>query len=105
MRGYPKTLASREDYEYVAANFPPEQWKPDWQALLDSMCDWFYVRELADKSEGTIDATHKIEQGEDETGATTYTQYEWRVNPTCKLFRIGFTEAEVREKLEAVLGL
>lgn len=101
MRGYPKTLASREDYEYVAANFPPELWRPDWQNLLDTMCDWFFDRELADKSEGIEDATHKIEQSENETGTGTvrYVQYVWRVNPTCKLFRIGFTETEVRQKL------
>lgn len=102
MKGYPKTLASREDYEYVAANFPPELWRPDWQNLLDTMCDWFFVRELTDLSEGVTDDTHKVEVNEDETGAKTYTQYEWRVNPTCKLFRIGFTEQEVRDKLDSL---
>lgn len=102
MRGYPKTLASREDYVYVAENFPPEKWRVDWQDLLDTMCDWFFARELADKSEGIEDATHKIEVNENETGAKTYTQYEWCVNPTCKLLRIGFTEQEVRDKLDSL---
>ena len=102
MQGYPKTLASREDYEYVAANFQPEKWRADWQDLLDTMHDWFFVRELTDLSEGVTDDTHKVEVNEDETGAKTYTQYEWCVNPTCKLLRIGFTEQEVRDKLDSL---
>ena len=45
MRGYPKNLNTKKDYEYVRANFPAEEWKPDWQKLLDTMkdCHWVIV--------------------------------------------------------------
>ena len=99
MKGYPKTLSSREDYIYVAENFPRAQWAPDWQALLDSMRDWFFVRNLESREEGIEDATHKIETEERDDGTVVYTQYEYKVNETAKIFRIGFTEAEVRAKL------
>ena len=46
MVGYPKSLKTKEDYEYVRNNFPKEMWKKDFQALLDSSYDWFFVEKL-----------------------------------------------------------
>ena len=99
MKGYPSQLNSKEDYLYVRENFPREQWLPDFQALLDSYRDWFFVAHLERKEDGITDETHKVveSQGEDEEAAPTYDQYEFRENPTAKLFRLGFTVAEVEE--------
>ena len=43
MQGFPKTLNTREDYEYVRLNFAKELWAPEFQALLDSNYGWFFV--------------------------------------------------------------
>ena len=33
---YPKTLETREDYDYVIKNFPREMWLPDYKEVFDS---------------------------------------------------------------------
>lgn len=104
MRGYPKNLNTKKDYEYVRANFPAEQWKPDWQKLLDTMQDWFFEKTLKSADKGTTDDTHKIVESEQD-GEKTYAQYVLMVNPTCKLLQLGFTEAEVREALSESGGV
>lgn len=101
MKGYPKTLNTKEDYEYVRANFPAGQWKPDYQKLLDSMRDWVPVGKLDSEDGGIVDGTHKITE-ENSTGGDaekTYVQWELREIPTCKLKRLGFTVEEVQEAL------
>ena len=105
MRGYPDYLNTKEDYLYVHDNFPRELWLPDFQALLDSYMDWFFEKHLASRDEGIEDETHKIVESEteDDSGemVTTYDQYELRENPMAKIFRIGFTVAEVKALMEA----
>ena len=100
MKGYPKNLNTKADYEYVKANFPREAYLPSFQALLDTMNDWFFVKELAAEAEGITDETHKVlpmqETGGTDEAPKSWAQYEYRVNPTCKLLSLGLTEAEVR---------
>ena len=33
---YPRTLETREDYDYVIKNFPREMWLPDYKEVFDS---------------------------------------------------------------------
>ena len=106
MRGFPKNLNTKFDYEYVKENFPAELWVPEFQALLDSARDWFFVREVASEAAGITDATHKVIENTVTTGINettgepittiTYAQYEFKTNPTAKIFRIGYTENEVK---------
>lgn len=100
MRGFPKTLNSKADYEYIKDNFLAEQWKPEWQALLDSRMDWFNTGEVK-KGKGITDETHKVVEAEpvEEGGETIYYQFELRENPNCKLLTLGFTVAEVETAL------
>ncbi len=102
MRGYPKTLNTKEDYAYVKENFPEGQWKPDYQKLLDSMNDWVPVGKLDSEEGGTVDDTHKVteENNVGEGGEKTYVQWELQKIPTCKLYRLGFTEEEVRAAID-----
>lgn len=101
MRGFPKTLNSKTDYIYIKENFSAEQWKPAWQALLDSRLDWFNMGEV-EQEKGITDKTHKVVESEPvgESGATVFYQFELRENPTCKLLKIGFTVEEVEEALK-----
>lgn len=101
MKGYPKRLNTKSDYEYVRKNFPASQWVPDWQALLDTEKDWVPTGELESADAGITDDTHKVTEqtNTDEGGeaVTTYTQWELQIIPTCKLLRLGFTEEYVAE--------
>ena len=99
MKGYPHHLNTKADYMYVHANFPREQWLPDFQALLDSTHDWFFEKHLDTKDEGIEDDTHKIVKFENtETKEITYDQYVFKEYNNALLFRLGFTVDEV-EKL------
>ena len=99
MHGYPKWLNTKFDYEYVADNFPKEQWSPDWQALLDDMYQWISTGYLDYRSEGIEDETHRIEPYEREDGTTGYVQLEYKLDDHARIFQLGFTEEEVRNKL------
>lgn len=98
MRGFPKTLSSKEDYLYVKDNFSVEEWKPEWQKLLDNHQVWMPTGEVASEAAGVTDATHKVEKME-EDGKVTFMQYELQDNPEAKIYRLGFTVAEVEAAL------
>lgn len=98
MRGFPKTLSSKEDYLYVKEHFDREQWVPEFQALLDARMVWMPTGTVADESAGVTDATRKVVVDE-QADPKTYTQYELQENPDAKIFRLGFTVAEVQAAL------
>lgn len=100
MKGYPKFLSTKADYEYVRNNFPKEAWAKDFQDLLDTQYEWMYVKDLADGEIGLSDDTHKIEIDSEQFGGDgTRRQYEYVYNPNCKLVQLGYTEDEVKEFL------
>lgn len=103
MKGYPKHLNTREDYEYVIANFPPSEYLQDLRNLLNTD-DWFYVSTADSADELTTDDTHKVveELSRDEDGneVTKYVRYELRTNETAKIFQIGFTVDEVKALIQ-----
>ena len=99
MKGYPKHLNTREDYEYVHANFPSEKWLPSFKALLEGLTNWFFEKNLKTRDEGIEDETHKIVENTttDAEGieTTTYAQYVLKTDTNAKIFRMGYTVAEV----------
>ena len=103
MKGYPKFLNTKADYEFVRQNFEKAEWQGSFEELLATVKDWFFVKDLAAGEIGQSDETHKIivepaDQSAD--GKTHNYQYELKVNPKCKLLSIGYTVEEV----EAILG-
>ena len=98
MQGYPKHLNTKTDYIYVKDNFPREEWAKDWQALLDSRKNWFFVATLADEKDGVTDETHKVVKNDDGENVT-YSQYELRDDETADIYRLGFTVEEVQAAL------
>lgn len=98
MKGYPKHLNTKADYEYVMVNFPTEQWLPDFQKLLDSYQQWVTTGTVESEEAGVTDDTHRVisEQSEDNS-TTTYYQQELQQNPTAKIFRLGYTVSEVED--------
>lgn len=109
MRGFPKNLNTKFDYEYVVANYTDTAENKAktiraLQNLLDSVNGWFFVSHLTSADAGTTDDTHKVvevtENGSSEV--TGYDQYEYRENPNAKIFRIGYTVAEVEALIARV---
>lgn len=104
MEGYPKYLNTKADYIYVKNNFLCENWKPDFQRLLDDRLSWIN-QGLTTEVEGITDETHKVIEnkamGNEEE--TQYFQFEYTKDVGCKLFRLGFTVAEVEEILQEAI--
>lgn len=97
MRGIPKHLNSKADYEYMRQNFPREEWEPVFQHLLDTQKDWFYVKELAKGEIGLSDDTHRVVVDSGMNGQETKNyQYELRYNTDCTMAKLGYTEDEVK---------
>ena len=62
MRGYPSTLNSWEDVEYVVNNFPKAKWQADLERLIsdDETKAWYWVELLPIGKAGIVDDTHKV---------------------------------------------
>lgn len=89
MVGYPNTLNSREDYEYVKNHFPKSMWEQDFKNLLNTK-EWFNQGEIV--STGKSDSTHKVVT-DDQTGKRY--QYELVDDPNSKIYQLGYTVEEV----------
>lgn len=103
MQGFPKTLNTREDFEFVRSNFAKELWAPEFQALLDSNYGWFFVKELGEDEPGVIDDTHKVEEQRDTSGEAEKVvryQFEYREVENSKLKRLGYSVSEVQTLLQ-----
>jgi hypothetical protein len=98
MRGNPKHLNTKFDYEYIK-NQNLSGWQQQYQALLDNRLNWFKTADLAPEDAGVTDATNRVRTETDLDGTTIKYQQELQEDPNCKLFRLGFTQSEV----EAVL--
>lgn len=94
MVGYPKTLNTKDDYEFVKNNFPKDMWKDDFQDLLDTRYDWFNEGEVS--GEGVSDDTHKIVE---DTEANKKYQYVYKENMNCLMYQLGYTADEVESIL------
>lgn len=102
MRNFPKHLNSKFDYEYIRQHFPEEKWKPHWEKLLAERKQWYNVG-VVEEGQGIEDETHRVETygiTEGEEKRTELHQLELRDDPSAPFFRLGFTEAEVKEALE-----
>lgn len=101
MQGFPNHLNNRYDYEFIRAHFPPDRWRPAWRALLDGRFVWADAQELTDGQSGVADEDNRAVDlapaGPDKPRRRV--QQTRRENPAAKLFRLGFTVAEVLEAL------
>ena len=96
MIGNPKYLNTRFDYEYVKDNF--DTWREYWQELYDSRMIW---NNYPIEGDGITDDTHRVIQSQDMEGNPLAIQQVLEVDVNARLFRIGFTEEEVEEVLNA----
>ena len=104
MRGEPKHLNSKFDYEYLKENYPEDIWRPAFQRLYDDRMREFNAGVLADGDSGIVDDTHSVIESKDMTSdAVIRYQYEMAVNPDAHMFRIGYTEEEILTLLGSVI--
>ena len=94
MRGNAKYLNTKSDYEYVRQN--QSNWKDYYQELYDSRLTWFTGGAAGC---GVEDETHRICKSQKETMQPMIVQLELRLNPNCKLLRIGYTVGQVEKIL------
>ena len=99
MVGYPKFLNTKEDYEFVRANFPKEQWESDFKALLNERYEWFNLGEI--EGEGVTDDTHKVVEDKRDDETVVRYQYEYKENENARIYRLGYTVEEVENILNA----
>ena len=95
MIGFPKILATKQDYANAYLLFPA-QGKAAYQALLDdyNRLIWYTTALLVD--DGVEDETHRIATITDGNGDVTQRYQETLMrDPNCKLLRLGFTADEV----------
>ena len=110
MRSFPSHLNSKEDYYFIkdAVNeegtkmFTEDQWKPAWENLLEERFVWIDTKELADKSEGTEDDTHRVVEisSMDPDNPIKYSQQELIEDPSSDFAKYRFTEEEVLSALK-----
>lgn len=100
MRGFPKKLNSKFDYEYIKEHFLEDEWKPAWKSLLSESKNWFFTGKLKCEADGLIDNNHRIETGKNMEGETEYYQYEYMIDQSSDMIQLGFTESEVIEALK-----
>lgn len=95
MRGFPKHLNTREDYEYVAERYPVEA-RTQYQALLNNRKTWLPVGSLKTGEKGVESKNLRMVEMCDELGKTVdRVQEEYKDDPNALIARLGFTVKEV----------
>lgn len=94
MKGYPKHLNTKQDYEYVRNHFPKRKWEKDFQALLKSEKAWQVTKTLAEGKKGVEDETHKVIESEEEI-----VQMELKRDENSKMKKIGYSPDEIHNIL------
>lgn len=98
MRGFPKVLNSREDYDNIVEDFGyTKEVKRAYQGLLNTAKHYVFDRELgADEEPDGPEPEYKVLEEGQEDGSTLRTQYKLVENPDGRIFKLGFTVEEVQ---------
>lgn len=99
MRGFPQSLATKQDYMNCLPMFP-EETKRSLRCLLADRFNWEITKELSDKSKGKEDDIHRIleqvrkneKTGEQET---YFLQLEKKEDKNARMYQLGFTVKEI----------
>ncbi len=103
MRGFPQTLATKQDYMNCLTMYP-EETRGALRRLMADRFNWEFVKELSDKKKGKEDETHRIieqTRKDEETGEDViyFVQLEKKEDKNARLFQLGFTVKEVESLL------
>jgi len=101
MRGFPKVLNSRQDYENVVSDFGyTEKVERAYQGLLNTAKKYEFDKELAAESDRTGPEPEYKVMTQEEEGTEKIVQFKLVDNPNGKIFRLGFTVNEVQEVID-----
>ena len=101
MRGFPKVLNSRQDYENIVSDFGyTEKVKRAYQGLLNTAEKYEFDKELAAESDRTGPTPKYKVMTQEEEGTEKIVQFKLVDNPNGKIFRLGFTVDEVQEVID-----
>lgn len=101
MRNTPKHWNTKKDV-MVALGLEPGQTKSYLQIFVDNIEKWMLDRKLEDGDPGITDETHKIKEILDDETQEVVERYqlEFKEDPNCKLYRLGFTKQEALDICE-----
>jgi len=103
MRGAPKHYNTRFDVDYCLEHYPAET-KAFLAKKLTEVKQWQVTGKLKDGETGTTSDTHKVVEVKDQVTKEVKERYqhEYKDDPNCELFKLGFTvkEAEAILKTE-----
>ena len=102
MRGFPKHINTRKDVEYLLGEEThKERMKETLQRWLGERFDWITVKKLSETDVGIEDKTHRVSKIKDEETGVLAERYqqEYKNDPNCKLFRLGFPVKQAEEIL------
>lgn len=90
MKGIPKFFNTKQDYLNCLTDYESET-KENLKKLLDSRFSWFDTSVLSDSTKGLNDDTHRV---------VGDMQQELKEDPNARIFKLGFTVAEVEELIK-----
>ena len=101
MRGFPKVLNSRQDYENIISDFGyTAKVKRAYQGLLNTAKKYEFDKELAAESDRTSPEPEYKVMTQEEDEEEKIVQYKLVNNPDGKIFKLGFTIDEVQEVID-----
>ena len=94
MRGFTKTISTKTDVQNLFQLYPDET-REYLQKLLDTRFVWRSTGAITEGASGIQDATHRVMRTE-----SGLEQFELVEDENAKIFRMGFSVAEVEEMLK-----
>lgn len=94
MRGFPKTISTQTDVQNLFQLYPDET-REYLQKMLDTRFVWRSTGAITEGVAGIQDATHRVMRTE-----SGLEQFELVEDENAKIFRMGFSVAEVEEMLK-----
>lgn len=94
MRGFPKTISTKNDIQNLRQLYPDET-REYLQKLLDTRFVWRSTGKIAEGAAGIQDAVRRVMRTE-----SGLEQFELVEDQNAKIFRMGFSVAEVEEMLK-----
>lgn len=104
MKGFPKQLNSYEDILNLQSSHP-EELKTYLQDILNNKDQWLMVSKLELTDEGVTSDTFKVVENTDTITkeVTEKYQYEFKEDPNCYIFRLGFTTTKQAQEFADAL--
>ena len=100
MRGFPRFFETRQDFLNCIQEWPDET-RAELRSLWQDRFSWGDERELEDGEEGVEDGTHRVVARPSPDGdGVARVQQELAVDSRARVYRMGFTDAEVRRLLK-----